>query len=323
MGAGSVIHAVADEQDMRKLGGLKNILPFSYSIMLIGSLALIGFPFLTGFYSKDTILEIAYAKYTVEGHFCYYLGTLAAFFTAFYSTRLLFLVFLSEPNGNRKSILNAHEGSWRMTLPLFLLSLFSISIGYITKELFIGFGTDFWQSAIFVSPQNYLLTDIEFIDLLYKQLPLILTLSGVSCAYFLYAFNLQIYYGTKKTKIYKYVYNFLSRKWYFDRLYNQVISQNILYYSYQFSYKDIDRGLIEILGPSGFITLIYNTQQSIKYYQTGNIFHYLFIFAMTIFIILFVLILFYENIFSSVLIFTTFFLMYIFFKIKKDKANIT
>jgi len=119
LGAGSVIHAVSDEQDMRKMGGLKNLLPFSYSIMLIGSLALIGFPFLTGFYSKDTILEIAYAKYTATGHFCYYLGTLAAFCTAFYSTRLLFLVFLSEPNGNRVSILNAHEGSWRMTFPLF------------------------------------------------------------------------------------------------------------------------------------------------------------------------------------------------------------
>ena len=198
LGAGSVIHAVADEQDMRKMGGLKNLLPFSYSIMLIGSLALIGFPFLTGFYSKDTILEIAYAKYTVMGHFCYFLGTFAAFFTAFYSTRLLFLVFLSEPNGNRLSILNAHEGSWRMTLPLFLLSIFSISIGYLTKELFIGFGTNFWQTSIFMLPQNYLLSDIEFIDILYKQLPLILTLSGVSVAYFLYAFKLENYYLIKK-----------------------------------------------------------------------------------------------------------------------------
>ena len=123
LGAGSVIHAVSDEQDMRKMGGLKNLLPFSYSIMLIGSLALVGFPFLTGFYSKDTILEVAYAKYSVWGHFCYYLGTFAAFFTAFYSTRLLFLVFLSEPNGSRKVLATAHEGSWALTFPLF----FSIS----------------------------------------------------------------------------------------------------------------------------------------------------------------------------------------------------
>jgi NADH-ubiquinone oxidoreductase chain 5 len=93
LGAGSIIHAISDEQDMRKMGGLKNILPFSYSTSLIGSLALIGFPFLSGFYSKDIILEIAYAKYTLASHFCFYLGTISAFFTAFYSTRLICLVF--------------------------------------------------------------------------------------------------------------------------------------------------------------------------------------------------------------------------------------
>jgi len=111
LGAGSVIHALADEQDLRKMGGLKQVLPFSYAIMLIGSLALIGFPFLAGFYSKDVILELSFAKYTVGGHFSFILGTLAAFCTAFYSTRVLFLVFLSAPNGNKNIIFNAHEGS--------------------------------------------------------------------------------------------------------------------------------------------------------------------------------------------------------------------
>lgn len=111
LGAGSIIHALSDEQDLRKMGGLKNILPFSYAIMLIGSLALIGFPFLAGFYSKDVILELSIAKYTTAGHFSFVLGTLAAFCTAFYSTRVLFLVFLANPNGNKKTIQNAHEGS--------------------------------------------------------------------------------------------------------------------------------------------------------------------------------------------------------------------
>jgi NADH-ubiquinone oxidoreductase chain 5 len=111
LGAGSIIHALSDEQDLRKMGGLKNILPFSYAIMLIGSLALIGFPFLAGFYSKDVILELSIAKFTTGGHFSFFLGTLAAFCTAFYSTRVLFLVFLSKPNGNKKIIQNAHEGS--------------------------------------------------------------------------------------------------------------------------------------------------------------------------------------------------------------------
>ena len=111
LGAGSIIHALSDEQDLRKMGGLKNILPFSYAIMLVGSLALIGFPFLAGFYSKDVILELSIAKYTIAGHFSFLLGTLAAFCTAFYSMRVLFLVFLSKPNGNKNIIVNAHEGS--------------------------------------------------------------------------------------------------------------------------------------------------------------------------------------------------------------------
>jgi NADH-ubiquinone oxidoreductase chain 5 len=111
LGAGSVIHGVGDEQDMRKMGGLKNLMPFSYSVILIGSLALIGFPFLAGFYSKDVILEVAASKLSPVSLFCFYLGTLSALFTAFYSTRLLFLVFLSEPNGNKISIFNAHEPS--------------------------------------------------------------------------------------------------------------------------------------------------------------------------------------------------------------------
>ena len=111
LGAGSVIHALADEQDLRKMGGLKQILPFSYAIMIIGSLALMGFPFLAGFYSKDVILEVSFAKYTLAAHFSFILGVLAAFCTAFYSVRVLFLVFLSQANGNKNIIFNAHEGS--------------------------------------------------------------------------------------------------------------------------------------------------------------------------------------------------------------------
>lgn len=99
LSAGSVIHAVADEQDIRQMGGLKNLVPFTYSTMVIGSLALIGFPFLAGFYSKDLILEAAFSKYTSTSYFCYFLGTVGAFFTAFYSMRLVYLTFISKPNG--------------------------------------------------------------------------------------------------------------------------------------------------------------------------------------------------------------------------------
>ena len=278
LGAGSVIHAVSDEQDMRKMGGLRNLLPFTYSIMVIGSLALMGFPFLTGFYSKDTILEVAYAKYTVWGHFSYYLGTFAAFFTAFYSIRLLFLVFLAEPNGHKSIILKAHEGSWRMTFPLFILSLFSIGIGFLTRDLFIGFGTDFWGWAIFVLPQNYVLSDIEFISLFYKLLPLMISLFGAFFAYFLYSFGLEGFYIIKKTKTFKIIYNFLNRKWYFDRVYNQLIGQQSLNISYNFSYKSLDRGIIEKLGPSGIVTSVKYFIKQFNSLQSGQIYHYLFLF---------------------------------------------
>ena len=145
---------------MRKMGGVKNILPFSYSMMLIGSLALIGFPFLAGFYSKDIILEVCIAKQTIQGDFAFLLGTLAAFCTAFYSTRLLFLVFLSNTSGNKNIILNSHEGGWKMTFPLFLLCVLSIIIGYFSTDMLIGFGTDYWGASIYISPSNYILSDI-------------------------------------------------------------------------------------------------------------------------------------------------------------------
>ena len=291
LGAGSVIHAVADEQDMRKMGGLRQLLPFSYAIMLIGSLALIGFPFLTGFYSKDTILEVAYAQYTVGGHMAYYLGSIAAFFTAFYSTRLLFLVFLAEPNGNRKTILNAHEGSWHLGLPLFILSIFSVLIGFLTKELFIGFGTNFWGTAIFILPQNYLLSDIEFIDLSAKLFPLILTLAGAFLSYFLYAFELNYFFIIKKFSLFKSLYTFINKKWYFDRFYNQFISQSILNLSYTFSYKDIDRGILEKVGPWGIVQIITYCSNFLKPIQNGSINHYL-------------LIIFLAGLVASVLVFT-------------------
>ena len=308
LGAGSVIHAISDEQDMRKMGGLRKLLPFTYAIMLVGSLALMGFPFLTGFYSKDTILEVAYAKYTIWGHFSYYLGTFAAFFTAFYSIRLLFLVFLSEPNGSKSVILNAHEGSWRMTFPLFLLSIFSITIGFLTRDLFIGFGTDFWGAAIFVLPQNYVLSDIEFIDLFHKLLPLIVTLSGSFYAYFLYSINLEHFYEVKKTKIFKVFYNFLNRKWYFDRVYNQLIGQQSLNISYNFSYKSLDRGIIEKLGPSGIISSIRYTINHLNNLQSGQIYHYLFLFLIFSVIFLFITICF-NNMFLSLNIVVFLFLL--------------
>jgi len=143
LGAGSVIHAIGDEQDMRKIGGLLKILPLTYTIIVVGSLALIGFPFLTGFYSKDVILELAFGSFTVEGRFVHTLGSFAAFFTAYYSRRLLGLTFLRPANGLRFNYEHAHEGAFPMVFPLIVLSFASIFVGYSIRDIRIGLGSDF------------------------------------------------------------------------------------------------------------------------------------------------------------------------------------
>jgi proton-translocating NADH-quinone oxidoreductase chain L len=284
LGAGSVIHAMADEQDIRKMGGLKKLLPFSYSVMVIGSLALIGFPFLTGFYSKDAILEVAFAKGGLYGNFSYILGSLAAWCTSFYSTRLLFLVFLSEPNGSRIVTINAREGSWLMGLPLVILSIITVILGFMSRDLFVGFGTDFWGTSIFILPSHYCLLDVEFIPLNYKLLPLQASISGIVFAYLLHSIHLRSFYLLKRTQGFKIFYTFISKKWYFDRLYNGIFVQNVLFFCYHFTYKDVDRGLIEKVGPSGLTELASEISDLIVFLQTGLIFHYLYMFFVLLFL---------------------------------------
>jgi NADH-ubiquinone oxidoreductase chain 5 len=312
LAAGAIIHAVNDEQDLRRLGGLKLKLPFSYAVMLIGSLALMGFPFLSGFYSKDTILELAYAKYTVFGHFAYILGTLSVFSTAFYSTRLLYLAFLSEPNGHRETTFNAHEPGIKMSISLGILALFSIFIGYLTKDLFIGFGTPFWNGSIFVLPANNLLTDYEFISIVPKLLPLLFSFLGALCAYLLYSNYINEFFKIKNAPIFKQFYTFLNRRWYFDRFYNQFISQFIFNTGFNFFYKEVDRGALEQFGPFGIVQAILHVSKTIKSTQTGAIFHYLFIFLLIIFTFVFFLV-FLDFFFDFLDIFFLFFMLSFFY----------
>lgn len=141
LSAGSVIHALADEQDLRRMGGLFSLMPFTYTMFLIGSISLMGIPFFTGFYSKDVILEMSFSKIIVSSFFIYWLGALAAFFTSFYSFRLLFLVFFDNPKGLKVSYQNLHEAPFIMIICLSLLCVGSIFFGFIFKDLFIGMGT--------------------------------------------------------------------------------------------------------------------------------------------------------------------------------------
>jgi len=274
LGAGSVIHAVNDEQDMRKMGGLKNLIPFTYSMIVIGSLALIGFPFLTGFYSKDLILEVAYGKFTLLGYFSYFLGTVGAFLTAFYSTRLLYLTFLSKPTGHRKVICYAYDSGPQITIALGCLAIPSIFIGYLTKDMIVGLGSQFFGTAVFVNMQNINLFDAEFIPTFYKTLPVNLSLLGFISAFILYNFRSDILFKIKTSYIGIKIYNFLNRKWFFDKIYNEYFGQFFFKFGYSISYKFVDRGIFEILGPTGLSLVSLKVGTSLHKMQTGNIYHY-------------------------------------------------
>ncbi len=277
LGAGSVIHAVADEQDMRRMGGLKSFLPFTYAIITIGSLALIGFPFLTGFYSKDLILEIAYGKYTLPGYFSYFLGTFGAFFTAFYSTRLAYLTFLSKPNGYKKVLSYANDSGLNICIALAGLSIPSMLVGYYTKDMIVGLGTSFFGTAVYVSTLNMNLFDAEFIPVFYKILPVKLSLFGILSAYFLYLYRSDLLFKLKTSFIGKKVYSFLNRKWYFDKIYNEYLGQFFFKFGYSTSYKFVDRGIFEILGPTGLSSAALKIGSSLHQMQTGFIYHYTFL----------------------------------------------
>ena len=277
LGAGSIIHAVADEQDMRKMGGLKKLVPFTYSMMVIGSLALIGFPFLTGFYSKDVILEVAYGKYTTEGHFSYTLGTLGAFLTAFYSTRLVYLTFLCRPNGYKSVICRAYDSSYQICISLFLLVIPSVLIGFYAKDMIIGFGSDFWGNALFTTSENMNRIDSEFITHIYKILPVILSLVGATSSFLLYSFGSRLLIQLKLSVLGKKIYHFFNKKWFFDKVYNEQIGQFFFTISYTITYKIIDRGIIEIFGPMGLSSIITKKAGHIAKMQTGYLYHYTFL----------------------------------------------
>lgn len=286
LGAGSVIHSVADEQDMRKMGGLKNLIPFTYSMIVIGSLALSGFPFLSGFYSKDLILEVAYGKFTVPGHFSYCLGSSGAFFTAFYSTRLLYMTFLSKPNGYRSVICYAYDSSYLICTALGVLAIPSIFIGFLTKDMIVGLGSDFWGTAIFIAPQNMNIIDAEFITPFFKFTPLGLSLLGMTLAFGFYNFRNTMLFELKRSLTGKKAYSFLNKKWFFDKIYNERIGQALFNFSYSTSYKIIDRGILEVLGPYGISKVLSKSSAVVGRMQTGYVYHYSFLVLIGLFFVL-------------------------------------
>ncbi|BCG68830.1 NADH dehydrogenase subunit 5 (mitochondrion) [Collybia sordida] len=271
LGAGAVIHSFADQQDVRRMGGLIKFLPFTYSVMLVGSLSLLATPFLTGFYSKDLILELAYGQYSFSGMYAYILGTLTAGITAFYSFRLISLVFLTNPNGQKQSYLNSHESNLSVIIPLLVLALFSIFFGYVFSDLFVGVGSDFFANSLFIHPNNISLIEAEFsLNPIIKLLPVIISFTGALTAIFMYHRNPEFIVSLTNNTLGRKIYGFLNGKYYFDVIYNHFIVALGLKLGYTIS-KEIDRGAIELLGPYGLANTFSNTGNNISKLDTGII----------------------------------------------------
>ena len=263
LGAGAVIHAVADNQDFRKYGGLRPFLPLSYSVMLIASLSLVAFPFMTGFYSKDFILESAYGEFYFSSIVVYFIATIGAMFTTLYSVKVLFLTFLTNPNGPVINYKHAHEGNIYMSLPLIILAIFSIFFGYITKDIFIGLGSDFFvDNSLFIHPMHEIMIDTEFaVPVLYKLLPLIFTISLSVIAIIMSEFLPKLLINFKFSRFGYNIFGFFNQRFFVELLYNKYITGKVFEYGGQTT-KFLDKGIIEELGPYGleknFVSLSYN-----------------------------------------------------------------
>ena len=288
LGAGAVIHAVADNQDFRKYGGLRPFLPLTYSVMLIASLSLVAFPFMTGFYSKDFILESAYGQYYYSSTIVYMIATIGAMFTTLYSVKVLYLTFLTNPNGPLVNYKQAHEGSVFMSFPLIILAVFSIFFGYITKDIFIGLGSGFFaDNALFIHPSHEIMLDTEFgVPTLFKLLPLVFTIS-LSVISIILSENVPgVLSKFKLTRVGYNVFSFFNQRFLIELFYNNYITNFILKLGGQTT-KVIDKGSVELLGPFGLEKSLLSLSKSISSLDTGVITSYaLYILIALIFYIL-------------------------------------
>jgi NADH-ubiquinone oxidoreductase chain 5 len=252
LGAGSVIHAVADNQDFRRYGGLRAFLPLTYSVMLIASLSLVAFPFMTGFYSKDLILESAYGQFCLSSVVIYFIAVIGAMFTTLYSVKVLYLTFLTNPNGPLSSYKGAHEGDIFMSLPLIILAVFSIFFGFITKDLFIGLGTGLFQdNSIFIYPLHEILIETEFaVPTLFKLLPLFFTITLTFIGLVSSEFFPTLLMYFKFSRIGYNIFGFFNQRFLVELFYNTYITDVVLKLGGQTT-KILDKGAVEYIGPYG------------------------------------------------------------------------
>ena len=272
LGSGSVIHAFKDEQNINKMGGVWKKLPYTYTLMIIGTLALTGFPFLSGFYSKDAIIEFAYLKGNTTGYYAAGIGIITAFLTSIYSWRLMFKTFHGDYNNKDIKIEETHESPLVMLIPLFFLSIGAIFAGFFFKELFIGYdsGGNFWQESIFfLNPLSN-----EHPPFWFLIMTPVLVILSVPLAYYLFVKNKNL--PTQIVDSNKPLYHFLLNKWYFDELYENIFvipSKKLGLFLWKF----FDVKLIDGFGPDGISAFIKKCSIKANKFQSGFIYQYAFV----------------------------------------------
>lgn len=262
LSAGSIIHALSDEQDFRKMGSMNLITPLTYSCIVIGSISLMGLPFLTGFYSKDLIIELIYGEHYLR--FALWLGILSASITAFYSFRLINFTFYNSPQSNIKYFSNSHEGKWNLKTPLICLLISSIIVGFIL------------QHFILKDELPIVITNIS------KFSPLIVSLLGSFLALFL-GFMIIKWWKFWMSQVNIKLYSFTNGAWYFDNIFNHYISKPIMNFGLFISYKLIDNQLLEYLGPTNTYNKITLGSGKVSRFHIGKLSIYVLIFIIFIF----------------------------------------
>ena len=274
LGAGSVIHAMSDEQDMRKMGGIWKKIPFTYAMMWVGSLALAGVPFFAGYYSKDMVLETAWGAHSALGNLAWYLGIGAAFLTAFYSWRLLMLTFHGTPRAPAKVMAKIHESPPVMTLPLFVLAVGAVLSGWLFYDLFVGHHWhDFWGDALFIHPQNSVMEDAHHVPKWGKMMPLFVSIGGIALAIIIYGKCPWI--ADKIANTFPAIHQLFYHKWYFDEIYDKAFVRPAVRCG-NFFWQRGDRGVIDAYGPDGISNIVMRFAVLCSRLQSGYVFHYAF-----------------------------------------------
>ena len=279
LGAGAVIHALHHEQDLRRMGALRKVLPFTWATMLVGTLSLTGFPFTAGFVSKDAIIEATYAAHSQVGTYAFVLTLVSAILTSFYSWRLMFLAFEGKPREPKDVLEHAHEPPWTMGLPLILLALGSLLAGGLFAHLFIGGAqAEFWRGSLVTHAG-----EAHEAPLWVALAPTVAMAAGFGVAWYFYITNPLVPFGLAKR--FRGAYLFLLNAWYFDALYDALFVRPAKRLG-RFLWKTGDGAIIDGIGPDGIAARVIDITNRVVKLQSGYIYHYAFVMLVGVAIII-------------------------------------